>query len=387
MVNENKIVKLAYRKRLTHLEEREKYFKGNDCKVREEQADYEITSQNSVNNEHDKIYKTLLTNQEDVAHVINQVLQLDKDKEIKPDELEKYKSSFITNQFQSKEADIVYKLKDKNIFFLIEHQSKVDYSMSYRIEDYQEEIIRSAIDLKQIRKKRYEKPEVISIVLYTGKTKWNVSKNIHQIKDERFQDINVQTYYLLDLHECDERKLLNSKHFIDKTILIEKTKDRKEFAGILEEIILHTKEKEQRKQLGAIMRIILKGKLSKKESELIKKMKGEEEEMLAVVKMLEEDTKRIREEGVKEGMEKMLAVVKMLEEDTKRIREEGVKEGMEKMLAVVKMLEEDNKKIREEGVKEGMRRIISYMLKSKIDINEIKELTGLTIEEIEQIKK
>ena len=57
------------------------------------------------------------------------------------------------------------------------------------------------------------------------------------------------------------------------------------------------------------------------------------------------------------------------------------------MLAVVKMLEEDNKRIREEGVKEGMRRIISYMLKSKIDINEIKELTGLTIEEIEQIKK
>ena len=56
---------------------------------------------------------------------------------IKIEDIEKYKSSFINKLFQNREADTVYKMKDKNIFFLIEHQTKIDYSMTFRILEYQ----------------------------------------------------------------------------------------------------------------------------------------------------------------------------------------------------------------------------------------------------------
>lgn len=50
---------------------------------------------------------------------------------ISPEEITKYNSSFITRDFRTKEADVVYKKKGTDIFFLIEQQSQIDYSMAY----------------------------------------------------------------------------------------------------------------------------------------------------------------------------------------------------------------------------------------------------------------
>ena len=74
------------------------------------------------------------------------------------EELEKYNSSFVNKIFQNREADIVYKLKDKNIFILLEHQTKIDFSMSYRILEYQMAIIKSAVDEKKLNTKEYKIP-------------------------------------------------------------------------------------------------------------------------------------------------------------------------------------------------------------------------------------
>ena len=81
---------------------------------------------------------------------------------------------------QNEEADVVYKLKGKNEFFLIEHQSKVDYRMPFRILKYEMAIVESAIDEKECKKKDYLYPRVNAIVLYTGKQKWNVSKTFNE---------------------------------------------------------------------------------------------------------------------------------------------------------------------------------------------------------------
>ena len=47
--------------------------------------------------------------------------------------------------FKYKQVDIVYKIKGEEIYFLVEHQTKVDYSMPYRILKYEVEIIESVI--------------------------------------------------------------------------------------------------------------------------------------------------------------------------------------------------------------------------------------------------
>ena len=91
---------------------------------------------------------------------------------------------------------VLYKIKDKNIFFLIEHQSKIDYSMPFRLLEYEVAIIRSAIDKSKIKNKSYKIPLVMPIVLYTGKQKWNANKYLEKIGREKIYK-NVRLTELL----------------------------------------------------------------------------------------------------------------------------------------------------------------------------------------------
>lgn len=123
-----------------------------------------------------------MDNKKDATKFINNVLKT----HITEDNIEKYNISYVSNLFQNQEANIVYKLKDTNIFILIEHQSKVDYSTPYRILEYEMEIMKSAIDLSKIKNKNYSFPAIFPIVLYTGKQNWNVE---------------FSNYNFVDLHE------------------------------------------------------------------------------------------------------------------------------------------------------------------------------------------
>lgn len=125
----------------------------------------------NIDNEHDKLFKDLLSDKEEARKFINKFLKLQVP--LKKNELELYNSSYITSEYRSKEADIVYKKQNEDIFFLIEHQSTIDISMTYRIKNYAIEILRTAVNKKKIHQLEYEYPLVIPIVLYTGNRKWN----------------------------------------------------------------------------------------------------------------------------------------------------------------------------------------------------------------------
>ncbi len=84
---------------------------------------------------HDKIFKTVLNQKSQVAEFINRILEL-KEK-ITEKEIEKYDSEYIGNMFEKRQTDIVYKMKEKEIYFLIEHQSQIDYNMPQRILEYE----------------------------------------------------------------------------------------------------------------------------------------------------------------------------------------------------------------------------------------------------------
>ena len=111
-----------------------------------------------INNPHDKICRKTLNKKKEAIKIINRIL--DKNNKIKENSIEKYISSFISNELKNSESDVIYKLKNENVFFLIEHQTKIDYLMPYRILQYELEIISSVlIDRKYIDKnttsKRY----------------------------------------------------------------------------------------------------------------------------------------------------------------------------------------------------------------------------------------
>ena len=97
----------------------------------------------------------ILEDKTQVSELINRCLKL-KEK-IKPKHLEIYNSSFIDQKFSNQECDIVYKKKGQQIFFLIEHQSKVDYSMPKRILKYQIAIMEMSMKNKKITQKKIKK--------------------------------------------------------------------------------------------------------------------------------------------------------------------------------------------------------------------------------------
>ena len=66
---------------------------------------------------------------------------------------------------ENRNSDIIYKIKNKKIFFLIEQQSTIDYSMPYRLVEYCVLIMQSAINKKQMKKKNYKFPQVYPIIL------------------------------------------------------------------------------------------------------------------------------------------------------------------------------------------------------------------------------
>ncbi len=305
--------------------------------LNEEQENYEILD-NPINNKHDKTYRSILDSKKDAAYIINQVLNLEE--KIREEEIEKYNSSFVTNNLQNKEADIVYKMREKNIFFLIEHQSKVDYSMPYRLEEYRVEIIKSAIDIEKIKNKGYEIPEVIPIVIYTGKGNWNAKLHLHSIQDKRFKNVNLQKYNLIDINKYEEETLIKSRYLIDKIFLIEKAIGKEKLEQAIREAIETTKDEDKQK-LIRLIQTTLKVKLGKDK--------------------LKELTKS--EEGEYEIMEEILDRVIRYERKTAK------KEG----------------KI--EGKIEGIKSIINNMLQQGLEVSDINKLTGVTIKKIEQIKK
>ena len=60
-----------------------------------------------INNAHDKAFRNLLDIKENAIEIIDYAL------EFNPNNIEKYDSSFVSEELKSSECDVVYKVKDK----------------------------------------------------------------------------------------------------------------------------------------------------------------------------------------------------------------------------------------------------------------------------------
>lgn len=195
----------------------------------DEKVNYEIDDkkEESTNNEHDKLIKTILKNKEEMAKLINNFLK--PNKKVDSKNLAKYTNSYITKKYMAKEADIVYKLKDDEIYFLIEHQSKKDNKVPERILNYSVDIIHEWSKEKNIKKKT-KYPIIVPIVIYTGDGKWNIPKNFKDVQIENNEYLNNRInieYNLIDINKISVSKLLNQKSLFGYAMILEKAKNDK----------------------------------------------------------------------------------------------------------------------------------------------------------------
>ena len=263
-----------------HLIKYEKEYrrKRDQQKLEKTQLNEENETYDKINHPHDKTVRLMLSNSQEAANLINLALKTDF---VKANQIEQYKSSFVTKQYKNKESDIVYKdLKNKGIYYLIEHQSKQDKMMAVRITEYSLEIIRSALDLMK-QEKREEFPTVIPIVLYTGEGKWKIPQSLEdvQVKLPNMNLPSIGSYKLIDINTYSDDDLIKAKGALPKMLLMEKsTKNINKVKEIMNKMEETKLTKEETELLSIYITNVVREKDNRLADELLEKINKEREE-------------------------------------------------------------------------------------------------------------
>ena len=272
--------------------------------VREEETKYVI--EKPKKQKHDKIFKEILDNKREGAKIINKK----SDYKISESELEKYNRKFVLPELENRESDVIYKLKDKPVFFLIEHQTKVDYSMPFRMLEYSMEIIKSAITKEKMKSSKEIFPVVIPIVLYTGRENWKVPITFEE-RQYKSKSQNLQfKYNLVDGSKMSKEELMREESILSKAILLEKLDKPEEILETLKEVTTKDLDLDEKYFINLILKYLLPKKLNKDATkEILENLKGKEDDTMFIdilKQYFDDKEKKAVNEGIKKVVKEML---------------------------------------------------------------------------------
>ncbi len=327
--------------------------------LKDNSQDYSLKVSNSKKekqyHKHDKLFREILNRNKEIVKLINKYVK--PKKELTEKMIEKYDTKYLTSIYEKREADIVYKLKGKEVFFLIEHQTKVDKLMSYRILEYSLEIIRTRMKNIKGKIEKVGIPKVIPLVIYTGQAKWTAKNKLEevQVEFEHFNGIDVITgYNLIDIR--NEEEAIKEGTAVARMSVIERKNDTENIIEVVKRMSKHIRDKEERQEFAKEIKYLLSDKLTKEEIEKIEDILIE-----------------------KEGEDAMLHAQMVIRRDFEKAKEEGRREGM---LHAQEVIRRDFEKAKKEGREKGIIEIAKKMLNEKVDIDFIIKITGLKKEQI-----
>ena len=315
--------------------------------LNEEVAGYKYDNK-KINHIHDKTFRKILDDKKEFTIFINKIFNLEEKLEEK--DIEKYNRKFVSVDYTNQESDVIYKLKNKEIFILVEHQTKIDKKMPIRILKYELEIIRSRMD----ENNRLEFPIIIPIVLYTGKQRWNAKINYPSYNSElaRYRGLKKVEYNLVDINDYTIEDLYKENSILTKIMILEKSNKYIEIINNVDKIVNKVNDSKLYTQTQKEMLLNILNNT-----------------MINIV-----GNKKMKEYKIKlKGGENMLALYEMIENERNEIYSTGIKEGKVKG------------KI--EGKIEGIKAIAKKMLRMKFDKDTIMKATGIKEEELEKLKK
>ena len=272
--------------------------------VREEETQYVI--EKPKKQKHDKIFKEILDNKREGAKIISKK----SDYKISESEIEKYNRKFVLPELENRESDVIYKLKDKPVFFLIEHQTKVDYSMPFRMLEYSMAIIKSAITKEKMKSSKERFPVVVPIVLYTGREKWKVPITLEERQYEsKSQNLQFK-YNLVDGGKISKEELMREESILSKAILLEKLDNPEEILETLRKITTKDLDLDEKYFINLILKYLLPEKLNKNETkEILENLKGKEDGTMFIDilrKYFDDKEEKAVNEGIKKVVKEML---------------------------------------------------------------------------------
>lgn len=304
--------------------------------LKEDNEEYSIKQKKKTHQYSDKVFKEILSNKKEFIKFLQKYIDKERFKHLSEGNLEKYNKEFITSKFRKKECDIIYKISNLNMYIIVEHQSKVDYTMPERITEYCIELMRD-INANKMRKE-ISRPIIVPIVLYTGQHKWNVENRKKQIF--LYRTFEYSEYNLVDISNDTKEELIEEKTGLSKALLFEKIKTKEEFKEVMNKVI--------RKDLTA-----------------------EEIKYIQMILMYSNKIRKFMPEGREEYIEKL---------------GNGDDEIMKFEKFLIEWLEDEKREGEKSGIAKAINQMVKEMLKKQMSDNDIMEITKINKEELERIK-
>ena len=320
--------------------------------------------QEHISMPHDTGYKYLLSSKKAFIQLVRSFIKTGWAEQIDEADLVRIDKSFILQDFKNKEADLVYRarLKEQDVIFyiLMELQSTVDFLIPYRLLLYMTEVWRDIfknVSYKEAERKSFRLPVIVPIVLYNGQAQWTVPLHFKETLNspELFLDQVVDfQYILINVNSYQEEELLQLSNLLGAVFLVDQAKS---IAEIIERL--------------------------KKLSGVIKKMEPEEfrlfiswtENILTrgISSVKKEEITGIMKKSHPEEVETMISnVERVIKKSLKDAEKQGEKQGIEKGMR--------------RGIERGIIKVAEQMLAAGEDIEKIMRYTGLSREEVEEIK-
>lgn len=299
----------------------------------------------------DKVFRDILNDKKELINFLETYFESGITN-LSENDIENYNRKFVTSKFKIKESDMIYKIANKNIFIIIEHQSKIDKNMEMRILEYCCELMR---EVGKDENGKY--PLIYPIVLYTGNEKWKVPKSIEQ-EENKYYNIPKQEYpkyNIVDINDYTKEQLIEENTAISKALLFEKVRTKKEIIDVLEKLSKKELTKQEKKYIKIIL--LYSNKIRRESKEIAE---------MYLDKLSEED----------KNMNFERLVLELIEDGKQEGKLEGKREG-----------KREGKK---EGIKLGklsaMRAIVKEMIKNHISDEQIMQITKIDKEELDKLK-
>lgn len=284
-------------------------------------------------NKYDKGYKRILGKKKNFLSLLKNFIKTSWINELTEDDLEIIDKEFIPKDFREKESDLIYKIRIKEkeiiIYFLMELQSSVDFTMPYRLLMYMTELYKRIFmdtDEKERERKGFQLPAIVPVVLYNGSDSWSVVNSFKEYLSgyPLFEEnvINFK-YILLNVNNYSDEVLYEIGNLISSVFTLDKKQDKDRFVSNITKLAKLGMKLSQEEQIDLAdwLRDVLKKKaVSKGHDEIIdvlvkNLLEGEVTPMTyAIERIFDEEREDAREDVTVEIAIKMLKKNKDIDE-------------------------------------------------------------------------
>ena len=296
---------------------------------------------------HDTLFKELAEYKEEISNFIEDFIN----KKIRKEDLEIQSKEYrLKEMLVTRNIDVLYKVKNEEVFIILEHQSTVDYIMGQRMNEYCLAVVSNRTKF-MVKSKNIKAPVIYPIVLNTSSKKWDAPMTIEQIEYNCYNipKLNYPKYIVVDINDYTVEELLSKRTGMGLAMAFERIRTENEMKNLLE-ILKHRKI--NRKEKRAMKKIV--DRIDEIMPSLIRNLSKEE------VEKFKNNLKNI----MKKGSDFIPNFDKVLEKSLEEMRIKGVEEGKEEIVL--------------QTTKE--------MLKNKMEDKEIMKYMHISKEKLEELK-